>query len=65
MYRAVPGESTGLTDVDPESEEITNVVISNLGGVGSYKEVTSMAPGENMQCSDEAAACVQEVSRWA
>lgn len=61
---SVPGTSTGLTDVDPLATEITNVVIGNLGGTGTYKEVMSMAPGENMQCTDTSAACVQEVRLW-
>lgn len=59
---AVPGESVGLGDVDSEAAEITNCVIGNLGGSGTYMDVDSMAPGENMQCSDEEAACVQKVS---
>lgn len=59
---SVPGTTTGLADVDPSATEITNVVIGNLGGTGTYKEVVSMAPGANMQCTDTNAACVQEVS---
>lgn len=58
----VPGETQGLKDFDTTATEITNVVISNLGGTGTYEEVMSMAPGENMVCSDTAAACVKEVS---
>ena len=59
---AVPGESIGGTDVDPDASEVTNVVISNLGGTGTYMDVVSMAAGANMICPDEEAACVQEVS---
>lgn len=58
---AVPGTSTGLTDVDPKATEITNVVIGNVGGSGTYKEVMSMAPGSGMKCTNTADACVQEV----
>ncbi|CAM9096280.1 unnamed protein product, partial [Hapterophycus canaliculatus] len=57
---AVPGTSTGLTDVNPKATEITNVVIGNVGGSGTYKEVVSMAPGSGMTCGNTAAACVQE-----
>lgn len=59
---AEPGESVGLGDVDAGAAEITNCVIGNLGGSGTYMDVESMAPGQDMQCSDEAAACVQKVS---
>lgn len=58
---AVPGTSTGLSDIDSFATEITNVVIGNLGGTGTYKDVVSMAPGADMQCTDTSAACVQEV----
>lgn len=58
---AEPGTSTGLGDVNPDAAEITNVVIGNVGGSGTYTEVMSMAPGENMECTDTAAACVKEV----
>lgn len=58
----MPGESVGLTDVDPTADEVTNVVISNLGGEGTYNDVVSMAPGTGMSCVDTDAACVQEVS---
>lgn len=60
-YFAAPGTTTGLSDVDPSAAEITNVVIGNVGGTGKYKEVVSMAPGADMLCTDENAACVQTV----
>lgn len=59
----MPGTSTGLGDVNREAVEITNVVIGNVGGAGTYTDVVSMAPGQNMECTDTAAACVKEVSR--
>lgn len=62
LCSAVPGESVGLGDVDPSATEVTNVVISNLGGSGTYLDVVSMQPGEGLTCTDEDAACVQEVS---
>eukprot|EP00752_Nemacystus_decipiens_P009999 g8915.t1 len=57
---AEPGTTTGLSGVDPAATEITNVVIGNLGGEGTYKDVESMAPGADMQCTDTNAACVQK-----
>lgn len=62
LWYAVPGESVGLDDVNPSASEVTNVIISNLGGSGTYQEVISMQPGEGLSCIDEDAACVQEVS---
>ncbi|CAM9758145.1 unnamed protein product [Pylaiella littoralis] len=55
-----PGTTMGLGDVDPGAVEITNAVIGNVGGSGTYTEVMSMAAGENMQCTDTVAACVKE-----
>lgn len=52
---------TGMTDVDPEATEITNVVIGNLGGTGTYMDVIGMDPGADMHCPSTEAACVQEV----
>ncbi|CAM9119621.1 unnamed protein product, partial [Ectocarpus fasciculatus] len=57
---AEPGTMTGMTDVDPEATEITNVVIGNLGGTGTYMDVIGMDPGANMHCPSTEAACVQE-----
>lgn len=59
-HLAVPGNGEGAV-VSPGAEEITNVVINNLGGTGSYENVVSMAPGE-INCPDKAAACVKKVS---
>lgn len=58
-HRAEPGNADGGV-VDSTATEITNVVIDNLGGTGSYSNVVSMAAGEQ-NCPDTAAACVQEV----
>ena len=58
-HRAVPGTVTDGS-VDATAEEITNVIINNVGGTGSYEDVVSMAPGEQ-NCPDTAAACVKEV----
>lgn len=63
LLGAVPGESIGGSDVDPRATEITNVVISNVGGAGTYNDVVDMLPGENMRCSAGAGACVKEVLR--
>ncbi|CAM9227153.1 unnamed protein product, partial [Ectocarpus sp. 12 AP-2014] len=57
---AEPGTMTGMTDVDPEATEITNVVIGNLGGTGTYMDVVGMYPGADMHCPSTEAACVQE-----
>lgn len=57
----MPGSSAGGDDVDPDAEVITNVVISNLGGTGTYDDVVDMIAGENMVCSAGATACVKEV----
>lgn len=58
---AVPGESLGGSDVDEFAEEVTNVVITNLGGTGVYDEVINMIAGEDMHCSAGASACEKEV----
>lgn len=59
-HRAVPGNSQSGV-VDRDASEITNVVLTNLGGTGTYQDVMSMADGE-INCPDEEAACVKEVS---
>lgn len=58
---AAPGTTAGLSDVDSSAAEITNVVIGNLGGTGTYGEVVGMAPGADMLCTDAMAACEQKV----
>lgn len=58
-HRAEPGNADGGV-VDSTATEVTNVVIDNLGGNGSYSNVVSMAAGEQ-NCPDTAAACVKEV----
>eukprot|EP00904_Undaria_pinnatifida_P006640 jgi/Undpi1/3105/HiC_scaffold_15.g06479.m1 len=55
---AVPGNSQSGV-VDRDASEITNVVLTNLGGTGTYQDVMSMADGE-INCPDEEAACVKE-----
>ncbi len=59
--KIAPERSSASADVDARATEITNVVIGNLGGTGTYKEVVSMASGDNMDCAGFSAACVQEV----
>lgn len=55
----MPGTRTGSSDVDPDATEITNVVIENVGGTGTYKDVVYMVPGQDLKCPDS--YCVQEV----
>lgn len=57
----IPVGSMDLMDVDPTAEKITDVVISNLGGTGTYQEVVNMVPGENMVCPEPDDTCVQKV----
>lgn len=57
----MPGEGSGGTDVDPSAIEITNVIISNIGGSGTYNDVVDMISGEDMVCSAGASACMKEV----
>lgn len=50
-------------DVNTDSEAITSVVITNVGGSGYFDMVVNMIDGENGSCPSSEDTCVREVRR--